>query len=109
MNLLRKPPLGQKAERGRKDPRRLAAVAAMPCVICHEYWLPQVSPTQVHHCIHGRHGTNRSPDSMTIPLCEGHHIGDFDQTKVALHRQPAEWKRAYGEDTRWLSWVEERL
>lgn len=99
----------QKAPREGRDPDRLAEVAAMPCCICDEYGLTQVSPTQVHHCIHGRHGTRRAPDSMTIPVCEGHHIGDFDNTKVALHRQPAEWRRAYGDDTRWLSWVEERL
>ena len=102
-------PMGQKVKVKRQDKARLAAVAALPCCICFEYGLPQLSPTHVHHCIHGRHSTRRAPDSMTIPLCEGHHQGLLDITKVALHRHPAEWKRAYGEDTRWLSWVEERI
>lgn len=93
-----------------RDPRRLAAVAQMPCVICHEFNLPQQSPTQVHHCIHGRHRMGkRAPDCMTIPLCEGHHQGDFDTSQVALHRQPARWRELWGADTDWLSWVEERL
>lgn len=104
-----KGPLGFKEPRQGPRPGRLAAVAGMPCCICHEYGLPQLSPTQVHHCIHGRHGTRRAPDTMTIPLCEGHHMGQFDTTKVAIHRDPADWKRAYGEDKRWISWVEERL
>lgn len=109
MNLMGKGPPGLKQPLQRKDKALLAAVAAMPCVICHEWGLPQLSPTQVHHCIHGRHGTRRAPDSMTIPLCEGHHQGMMDTSKVALHREPAEWQRLYGPDTGWISWVEERL
>ena len=92
-----------------KDRKRLAAVAEMPCVICHEFWEPQSSPTQVHHCIHGRYSTKRAPDCMTIPLCEGHHQGNFDTSKTALHREPKSWREKYGDDTQWLSWVEERL
>ena len=99
----------QKPDREPRDTDRMEQVAEMPCCICDEYGLYQASPTQVHHCIHGRYGSRRSPDSMTIPLCEGHHQGNFDGTKVALHRQPAEWRRAYGDDTRWISWTEERL
>lgn len=109
MNLAGKPPLGLKQPVQRQDKARLAAVAAMPCVICHEWGLQQLSPTQVHHCIHGRHGTRRAPDSMTVPLCEGHHQGLMDTSKVALHREPAEWQRLYGPDTGWISWVEDRL
>ena len=99
----------QKAKAPRADKKHLARVAELPCVVCHEFSLPQNSPTQVHHCIHGRYGTRRAPDSMTIPLGEGHHQGMFDTSKVALHREPTEWKRLYGEDTGWISWVEERL
>lgn len=93
-----------------KDAKRLARVSELPCVICQEYGLPQLSPTQVHHCIHGRNSMGRkAPDCMTIPLCEGHHQGDFDTSKTALHRQPQAWKEAYGLDTDWLSWVEYQL
>ena len=108
MNLTGRP-IYAKPEREARDPARMAKVADMPCCICHEYGLPQLSPTQVHHCIHGRYGTRRAPDSMTIPLCEGHHMGLLDGTKVALHRQSSEWRKAYGDDTRWISWTEERL
>lgn len=88
---------------------RIARIAAMPCCICHEYGLPQNSPTQAHHCIHGRYSTRRAPDSMTIPLCEGHHQGDFDRSKIALHRHKATWRDLYGADTDWISWTEDRL
>ena len=110
MNLMGKGPPGLKQPLQRKDKARMAAIAAMPCVICHEYGLPQASPTQVHHCIHGRNSMGkRAPDSMTIPLCEGHHQGLMDTSKIALHREPAQWRLHYGDDTRFISWVEERL
>lgn len=104
-----KGPIGQKGQREGRDPKRLAAVAAMPCVICHEWGLPQLSPTQVHHCIHGRHSQRRTPDSMTIPLCRDHHIGDLGSDKIALHRQPKAWREEYGDDVNWLNWVEARM
>lgn len=102
-------PIHQKPPRQAKDRNRLALVAAMPCVICYEFGLVQTSPTQVHHCIHGRFGTSRAPDSMTVPLCIDHHVGGRDTTKIALHREPAAWREAYGDDVNWISWVEERL
>ena len=92
-----------------KDPDHLAKVAALPCVICHEWGIRQLSRTAVHHCIHGRHGNRKVPDSMTIPLCEGHHQGLLDTTKIALHREPSKWKRLYGSDTNWIAWVEARI
>lgn len=109
MNLTGKKPLGMKSEKSKRDRKRLARVADLPCVICHEYGMPQLSPTTVHHCIHGRHSTDRAPDSMTIPLCEGHHQGLIDKSKVAIHQGKGAWQQLYGRDTDWLSWVEERL
>lgn len=101
---------GEYASRNRSDPKRLESVAYMPCVICVTHGMVQHSPTQVHHCIHGRHMTGkRAPDAMTIPLCEGHHQGNFDTSKIALHRQPAKWREMYGRDTDYLTWVETRL
>lgn len=108
-SLTGKPPMGLKEAPQPRDKARLAAVAAMPCVICHEWWLPQHSPTQVHHCIHGRYSTARAPDSMTLPLCEGCHLGLMDTSKIALHAEPKLWREKYGKDTDWLPWVEERL
>ena len=64
--------------------------------------MEQLSHTQVHHCIHGRYGTRKAPDSETMPLCEGHHQGLRDTTKIALHREPKLWKATYGNDTDWI-------
>lgn len=102
-------PLGQKQKRDGKDPEYLAKVAELPCVICVEFGMIQTSPTQCHHPIHGRFSTRKTPDRMVIPLCEGCHQGNFDTSKVALHRQPSKWKRLYGNDYDWISWVEERV
>lgn len=109
-------PLGLKEDRkpkrkgpDGKDPARLTAIRTLPCVICHEFGLPQLSPTQAHHCIHGRYSQKKAPDAMTIPLCEGCHQGLLDTSKVALHQQPSKWKRLYGNDTDWISWADERL
>lgn len=108
MNLCNRP-IYQKSEKVSKDPGHLARVAALPCVICWEWGMPQLSPTQVHHTIHGRYQTTKTPDCKTIPLCEGHHQGDFDTSKIALHRQPALWREQYGDDVDWINWVEARL
>ncbi|MGM0584235.1 MAG: Ref family recombination enhancement nuclease [Pseudomonadota bacterium] len=109
MNIANLPPMGLKPDKEGNDPDRLEAVAQMPCVICHEFGEPQLSATQVHHCIHGRYSTARAPDCMTIPLCEGHHQGLMDTSKVALHGGKSRWRALYGNDTDWISWVEERL
>ena len=101
--------LGFKKAREGNDPKRLDAVRALPCCICYEYGLPQLSPTAAHHCIHGRYSTRKAPDSMAIPLCEGHHQGLWDTSKIALHQRPSLWKKSYGMDTDWISWTEERL
>lgn len=101
--------VSQKPPKPRRDPAHMAKVAAMPCVICHLYGLPQLSQTQVHHVIHGRFGNARSGDDLTIPLCEGHHQGNWDGSKTALHREPARWQELYGKDYDLLEWVKERL
>jgi hypothetical protein len=92
-----------------RDTGRLGRLASMRCIICDLYGLPQNSATQVHHCIHERHGTRRSGDDLTIPLCEGHHLGMFDKSKVALHREPDEWRRLYGDDYELIEAVNDRL
>jgi len=80
----------------------MARVAELPCCICDAYGMPQISPTQVHHCIHGRYSTARRDDMMTIPLCEGHHQGMFDTSKLAIHREKRLWKEKYGPDTDYI-------
>lgn len=98
------------------DPKRLAEIRAMPCCICEEWGYTQESPTEAHHCIMGRNSYDRisktrrrAPDSMAIPLCNGHHTGDMDKSKISVHRHRAQWLEEYGNDTDWISWVDERL
>lgn len=109
MNLLARPPLGLKAERQPKNPAHMARVAKLPCVICWAHGEQQQSPTTVHHVICGRYGNRKAPDTFTIPLCEGHHQGNFDTSKVAIHRDRAEWVSLYGEDTEYLPVVADML
>lgn len=99
----------QKPQKAKGDPAYMAKVAQLPCVICEEFGMSQQSPTQVHHCIHGRHGTKKRPDTETIPLCEGHHQGLRDTSKVALHREPKEWKARYGLDTDYIEKTKSRV
>lgn len=98
-----------KTYEGKAGLDHMAAVAVMPCCICDFYGLQQMSRTTVHHVIHGRYSARKSPDTRTIPLCDGHHQGTFDTSKIALHREPDLWKAEYGEDTTWLKWVADRL
>lgn len=76
----------------------LARVHRLPCAICARYVMVQQSPTQAHHPIHDRYSTKKVDDFDVIPLCEGHHQGLMDDTKVAIHRQPALWREIYGPD-----------
>lgn len=92
-----------------KDPKYIAAVRELPCCICDAYGEPQRSPTQAHHCIMGRYGTRKTPDRMAIPLCEGHHQGDFDTSKIALHRERKAWREAYGADTDWVAVTQDKV
>lgn len=109
MNLTGRP-VHQKDTRDRSpDPARKAAVAHLPCCICDFYGLVQLSRTTVHHCIMGRYDTRREPDSETIPLCDGHHQARFDASKIAIHREPKEWRAKYGPDTDWVKWTDERI
>jgi len=103
MNLLRKPPMGQRLQAKVSDPEHLARVAQLPCCICEAFGERQRSATQVHHVFHGRYDTERAPDRMTIPLCEGHHLGMFDTSKLAIHRAKAAWAASYGEDHTWVA------
>ena len=109
MNLANRPPLGLKAPKAKPDTAYLARVRELPCIICQEYGMRQTSPTAAHHPIMGRYGNRKVPDCMAIPLCEGHHQGLFDTTKVAVHREPERWQRLYGKDTDWIAPTQDRL
>lgn len=109
MNLTDRPIFQKRA--GDHKPRAdyLAAVRDLQCCICNAYSEPQASPTQAHHPICGRYGTRKAPDETAIPLCEGHHQGDFDKSKIAIHRDRSMWVKTYGPDTEWVSQTQEKL
>mgnify|MGYP003656731528 FL=1 len=86
-----------------KAPAYLAALHLMPCCICQAFGETQLSPTQAHHTIHGRYSTRKTPDRAAIPMCEGHHQGLRDTSKIPLHSQPNAWKAAYGLDTDYIA------
>jgi len=97
-NLAKKPPLGQKKPKTRKNPKFLHEVRQKKCCVCERFGEVQRSPTQAHHPIHERFGTLKRGDETAIPLCEGHHQGMLDTTKIAIHREPALWRETYGPD-----------
>ena len=99
----------QKPEKHKPDPAYLRAVRELPCCICEAWGLTQHSPTQAHHPIHDRHSTRKTPDRWAIPLCEGHHQGDFDKGKVALHRSPDGWRTLFGPDHAWIAGTQDRI
>lgn len=98
-----------KAGKAKPNPAYLAAVRGLPCIICAEFGEQQLSPTTAHHVIHGRFSQRKTPYDMAIPLCDGHHQGMFDRSKVALHNEPSKWKRLYGEDHEWSAVIRDRL
>jgi len=101
--------LRQRQPKHPRDMPYLRAVRSLPCVICDGFGEKQNSVTQAHHVIHGRHGTNKTPDRMAIPLCEGHHKGDRDTSKIALHREPDMWREAYGLDVDWIAATQDKV
>lgn len=102
-------PVFPKKPKPAKDRKYLAKVRELPCVICEEWGIEQTSPTAAHHCIHGRYSQVKSPDCMAIPLCEGHHQGLWDNTKIALHKEPGLWHEFYGDDVDYIHRTQERL
>lgn len=81
-----------------------------PCMICHYYGMQQLSPTAEHHWYHDRPVPGRkTSDSETLPLCEGHHQGLIDNSKIALHLGPETWRKAYGRDYDWLKYANELI
>lgn len=78
----------------------LHAVRLMGCAICHG------SPSEAHHCFHGRYSSGKASHFDAIPLCEIHHrTGGHG---VAIHAGKETWAANFGEDhkhighTRWM-------
>lgn len=106
MNITGKKPLGLKKAKPSKDKNYLQWLREQPCCVCSRFGEIQHSPTQAHHCIHDRFGTEKRPDREAIPLCEGHHQGLWDRTKIALHQNPRRWRETYGPDWSYVQLIE---
>lgn len=102
-------PLGLKEPKPAPDPDYLEAVRKLRCCICEAFGEPQLSRTLAHHVTMGRFSQRRTPDRMAIPLCDGHHQGNFDTSKIAIHRSPAEWRRRYGEDWKYTAATQDAI
>lgn len=99
-NLANRPPLGLKPAKEAPDPARMAKVKQLPCVVC-----GAPPPSDAHHCICGRYGTRKAPDSMTIPLCKECH----QDGPQAIHRGKASWIARNGNDFEFLDAVNEQI
>lgn len=97
-NLAKRPPLGLKQPKAKKNEKYLQEVREQPCCVCRAFQEVQQSPTTAHHPIHDRFGTRKRSDETAIPLCEGHHQGLWDNSKLAIHKAPLEWREKYGPD-----------
>lgn len=109
MNLANKPPLGLKEPKAKPDLDYLARVRGLPCCICEAFGFVQTSKTTAHHVIHDRFSERKTPDLMAIPLCDGHHQGTFDHSKLALHRHPQLWRDMFGADYEWTAPTQDKL
>lgn len=92
-----------------KNPDYLRRVRELPCCICEAFGEQQLSPTHAHHVICGRGGNTKTPDEMAIPLCEGHHQGLFDTSKLAIHNGTRTWAEKYGPDTDYIATTQDKL
>lgn len=92
------PKQSRREKRGDVDLDYLRAVRELPCCICVAWGLNQITRTEAHHPICLRHSQDKVPDREAIPLCDGHHEGERDTTKIAIHRDRAEWEGRYGSD-----------
>lgn len=112
-NLAGKGPMGLKQakparaskrqRRGEVDASWLADVRRLPCVICEAWGYRQTTQTEAHHPICGRHSQERVPDREALPLCDGHHQGNFDTAKIAIHRDRTLWVDTYGSDREYIA------
>lgn len=102
-------PANFKQPKADKNPAYLARVRELPCCICEAFGMLQLSPTTAHHPIHGRYSAAKRPDCTALPLCDGHHQGTFDTSKVAIHRRPSYWRELYGPDTDYIAPTQDKL
>lgn len=97
-NLANRPPLGLKADKTKRNAKHLDKIREMPCCVCKKFGEVQYSPTTAHHPIHDRFSMAKASDLDAIPLCEGHHQGLWDKSKLAIHDSKKAWREKYGAD-----------
>ena len=102
-------PLGLKQPKAKPNPDYLARVRELPCVICEAFGELQMSMTTAHHPIHDRFSQRKVPDEMAIPLCDGHHQGQWDMSKLAIHQRPSLWRQTYGADHEYIEVTQDKL
>jgi hypothetical protein len=111
-----KPPHGfnvpKRAERHAGDRPRatpeerahLGATAALGCIACFMD-TGQFVACNVHHLRAGLGRSQRASHFEVLPLCEGHHQGNIDTSKVAFHRAPKTFELRYGTEVQLLQTV----
>ena len=97
-NLAKRPPLGLKKDKPLRSKKMLDKIRELPCAVCQAHGEVQLSPTTAHHPIHDRYGVYKRGDDWAIPLCDGHHQGNFDDSKQAIHNDKRAWREKYGAD-----------
>ena len=95
VNITNRPPLGLKPDKPtaaqiRAGKEYMARVKELPCAAC-----GKPGPSDAHHCICGRFGTNRASDFDTIPLCVECHRYPYPG---AIHSGKASWVAVHGPD-----------
>jgi len=108
MNLTNQAPF-QKAGKPEKDAAYLRKVRELPCCVCDAFGEFQLSQTTAHHPIHDRYGNEKTPDREAIPLCDGHHQGQFDTSKLAIHRGKQTWREKYGSDRNFIAATQDAI
>jgi hypothetical protein len=81
-----------------RNEKFLNEIRRRKCVICQKFGEVQATMTTAHHVIHDRNSGGKTCDMRAIPLCDGHHQGMWDTTKVAIHKEKKKWRELYGAD-----------
>lgn len=101
---------------GYKDPKRIAACASMPCIVCTEF--PKEKPKnpgrrEVHHFIGCGIGKKAS-DLLTLPMCFFHHQANKDSTdpkkkELSIHGLTEKFEKRFGTQLQLLKIVNKKL
>lgn len=88
----------------KEEKAHVARVAEMDCKACIKDGVPP-APTCIHHIRSGYGTAQRASNYEVLPLCEGHHQGLLDATKLAFHQAPRTWQLRYGTEIELLQEV----